>query len=277
MKPKDIMWKLLEYISNYTNCSFHILSSNDGDDYYDDCEFNTFIGPNKKWMLGMWINDNGDGKFKISLFAEHKWMIDKFRPSATAISHSFKISEDDINAGKWPIDVSMFCWYISTINDSPVGAFIKFYFSQCHSDGSLVKWLLSNWFFYTIKNPLVEWYRDYGMIVPLMFAKLLYKIRFGRCIDVKIESMRDFAMPKWNFKVIYKTDNDDDTFNTYCVINTKDTKPGDNKIIYRKLFLPNCIFDGYVDLVNVIDPDDNNGFYYDIKLEYENDEKTDSE
>jgi len=258
MTRKQIVDYVIKSVESISGCKCTLTYHNETDKYDKEYTYNSFevIG-RKRWKFGIWIITTDDKKsYKVYLFGEHMWYIDKFKPSATEISFEpFEVSKNkkslpvpciDKDGYSAPDSIWNFGWAIQDIKQSNILSRIKYYWHR----SPVFSFLVYDWFYYTIKSPLKEWYYDYGMIVPLTISKFLYKLRFGRKVGVHIYSTREFFSPKWDFQVVYK---DEPTIHDiYWKINKKG----------RKLFLPMWLYKGCVNLVNAEDESDKHrGFY----------------
>lgn len=99
MKECEVMSKVIEALGA---SGLEIKSCVYGDGYYifefgkDSVAHIVFRGL-RDWLWGVWVinKDGDDTEHRVSLFGEHRYYIDKFKPTAVAVSREFTVTDDE--------------------------------------------------------------------------------------------------------------------------------------------------------------------------------------
>lgn len=226
MTRKEIVEFIIRYLENEIDglrCNLEYYFEKD--EYSDSYEFNTFtLNKSKKWKFGIWVFNSEDNKnnFKVYLFAQHKWYIDKFKPSYSPIRYEFEISkrEKNLDTGlkkDYSFKLFDFKYDVKNIFVSDVASRIKYYWKGAY--GNAIKCLISEKWFYDVKIPIYNWYINHGMVANLYLVKTILKARFGKKIDVSITPMRELFSPKWSIQVDYNIKTKEETIKTCDEVN----------------------------------------------------------
>lgn len=253
-----------------------------------DMTYVTFnIKGRKRWMLAIWIYDEGE-KYKVHLFGQYKWFIDKFKPSCSPFAFEFEIEK---SAEEFPLPyvkghetecpdaVFEFGYAVRGIYNSSLGSLAKYYWNEFYGGGyyeGLLKWLAEVTWFYVVRQPLANLWANKLQFIPLTVVRGMYKIRYGKKISTSIHPTPEFFSPNGEFYVIYNIDDEesDEFFDIYCDINTGGIDENRN-VIYREKFIPKWLFKD-ISIENITrkdwDAGKRRGFYIPIKLNEDNEE-----
>ena len=224
----------------------------------------------RNWKFSIWIRGNREKGFDVYFFGQHRWFIDKFKPNMSP----FCIEIEGVKTDKQLNDLlynednaAKFKWLMYG-KEHPVKFLVGTYYDEyspvyySNIDGKKLKWLVETVWYYGIREPIKDWYIEYGQYVFLLGAKLIYKLRFGNKVRVKLKHRKEFFSPKWEFKIIYtpKAKDEDGTYcSTYEKINIRWNKYKE-KYEYNWWILDRGVFQR-VDLENIIEGE-TRGFYY---------------
>lgn len=162
----------------------------------------------KRWLWGIWITHD-ENKTNIDLFGEHKDYIDKFKPTQTAIAVETEIS-DDATEEQWEDKINNVVWDLCyeklfIVKASNVAGKIKFYY---YGSENVVRWLLSQWWFYRIKNPFQKWLKYKGNKYVCMFICFILNLFYRRRLNAEYKKT-DFFHPAYEIYIRYKKGVDD--------------------------------------------------------------------
>lgn len=210
--------------SEFENRGYTITDSKDVD-YDEDFRFVKFrIKGCKRWLWGIWIiRENNE--YDVQIFGEHEDYIDKFKPSATEIAEHALIHTDNYNK-----EVSDLVWstiynQIEIIKASNAAGKIKFYYG---GNGGIIHWLLSEWWFYRVANPIQKWLKYKGnKFVCMLYCLILNVVYSG--VVATYEKMVDCFYPTYEIYINYKEGTDDDYI--YKVYKRLNGSKGFNKSI----------------------------------------------
>lgn len=114
-------------------------------------------------------------------------------------------------AGTPPIQCVKFLEDLNTVVNSPIGAYIKFYYDFYQRPCNVVLWLLDKWYINVIKLPLRNFKKTTLLKLWLNMKKFLHTILFGKYIDgIYIEDMKEtlgnvtFVSPRYTYIVWFK-------------------------------------------------------------------------
>ena len=187
-----------------------------GDRSYDgdNCYATFSVNKLKRWKFGMFItfdydydtvigkDKNGYNIYKIknenvcevSIFGEHIDYIDKFKPTAVKISHTFELTNDILKSEKpFICELEFFIKNIKEIERQPWA--MKYYYYG-DLDNNKIFWLLREMWFYRIELPIRNWLKKRGNYFIAKCIKLYIKAFYKKAIvDIDIVKMYDFAFP----------------------------------------------------------------------------------
>lgn len=172
----------------------------------------------KRWLWGIWITHD-ENKTNIDLFGEHEDYIDKFKPTQTTIAVETKIP-DDATEEQWKDKIISVVWdlcyeKLSIVKASNILGKIKFYY--CGSE-NVIQWLLSQWWFYRIKNPFQKWLKYKCNKYVCIFICFILNLFYRNKLNAEYEKMDTFY-PAYMIYVRYKEDvNDNMIWNVYKYI-----------------------------------------------------------
>ena len=217
----------------------------------------------KRWKFGIWAfedenEETHEKTCKVSLFGEHDDYLNKFKPTQTNLSYTFEFNEpQDLYDA---VETSDFANDIRTLESHPA---LEKYFRYSSRTGSVVGFLLDDFWFYRIKNPICEWCKKHLIWWYLRFVACVYNLRFRRKgVNFKAEVTRrdEGWYPMYELRAIYGI-NDDGTVED---IYHKLQKEYRNKYGYRKwkYWLLSKHVSNQITFINAIDENDWRGFYY---------------
>lgn len=165
----------------------------------------------RRWRWGLWIlRDEEKQKINLHLFGEHEDHIDKFKPTQTAIAVESEIA-DDATEEQWKETIDDVVWdliykKLAIVHSSNAGGKIKFYYP---GGEGVLKWLLSEWWFYRIKCPRLKWLKYKGnRYVCIILCFLLWLI-YGKRLRADYKKTSYFH-PAFILSINYKEGVDDD-------------------------------------------------------------------
>lgn len=226
------------------------------DDFGKDtvCEFK--VKGVRRWMFGIWVYRNKEEKkYTISIFGEHEDYIDKFKPTATEISYrcdvpKLKDIHEDVMFFEFEMD-------LRRIKSHPM---LEMYFHYSNRIDSVLLFLLSQFWFYRVREPFVHFCKTYLIDIYLHIVAFFYKLRFkkkGVNFDISIKNYNKGSdlwhrYPIYDFQVVYGN-NDEEVVRD---IHHKLNKAWDRywlipRFIGRELFF-----------INAKNTKDTRGFYY---------------
>ena len=249
MGNKEIREKIFKRLEEY---DFEAMNVRVMNGYYlfdfgDESVVHFKIKGCKRWLFGLWISRTKDGNpNSIDLFGEHEDYIDKFKPSQTAISESVDIpkgcDEDDLEEKIVDLVWSLIYHHLDVIHSSNTVGKLKYHYNG--GEGNLVKWLLSQWWFYRVRYPLRMWLRTRGNLYLGKIVAFFLNLRYKRKLSAIAFDSGCFY-PSCTIKVNYKVGtNDDDVHSVWKnlhlpfgfakSINVQHIPFGENRPIYFK-------------------------------------------
>lgn len=160
----------------------------------------------KNWLFGIWAIPQEDDSINVYLFGEHKYYLNKFKPTQTKISQDCKIKNRGelknliYNLGDTISEISLICNY-------PIIGYIKTYWNTCSQNP--IKWYIKNWIFYEIKKPIIDWKRNQLNNMLAIVYKYYSKLRWRKYLNISIIDSRKNGFevwPRFEFKVEFKKD-----------------------------------------------------------------------
>lgn len=224
MGNKEIREKIFKRLEEY---DFEVMNVRVMNGYYlfdfgDESVVHFKIKGCKRWLFGLWIGRTKDGNpNSIDLFGEHEDYIDKFKPTRVEISEKAEIVKDsdesEINNVIDDLIWRFIDSHLDIIHSSNTVGKLKYYYGR--GDGNLIMWLLSEWWFYRVKNRFRLWLRNRGNFyiskVVVFFLNLWYKRKVSvKCYD------SECWYPRYVIKLNYKDGtNDDDIYSIWKHLN----------------------------------------------------------
>ena len=157
----------------------------------------------KDWLFGIWAIPQEDGSIKIDLFGEHEWYMDKFKPSATRISETRILRQNE--------SLSSLGWkFLDTVDDIalisnyPIFGYLKYYWKN--PQRSPISKYIDDWIFYRIENPIIEWKRNQINNFLAKIYKIYAKFRWSKYINIDIIDSKEEGFkvwPRFTFKVTF--------------------------------------------------------------------------
>lgn len=162
----------------------------------------------KRWLWGIWITHN-ENKTNINLFGEHKDYIDKFKPTQTAIAVETKIP-DNTTEEQWKDAINNVVWDLCyeklfIVKASNIAGKIKFYY---YGSENVIQWLLSQWWFYRIKNPFQKRLKYKGNKYVCIFICFILNLFYRKKLNAEYKKT-DFFHPAYEIYIRYKESIDD--------------------------------------------------------------------
>ena len=223
----------------------------------------------KRWLFGIWcIGDDETGTYRVSMFGEHSDYIDKFKPTATNISHEFMFDPTkDSDCQYPPSEVFRFADDLRHISAHP--SLMK-YTHYGHPDQSVLGFLLEEFWYYRIRKNLDGFFEKRMAYWCLKFAALAYRVRFARRGNgFKATVQReDYWYPKYTLKVVYGNMDDAEVDRAYAKIHGGTTEIG------KPWLIPERVSD-ISRVEDYLSEDDTRSFYY--KSEDEGKEDSDGD
>lgn len=163
----------------------------------------------KSWLFGIWAIPNDDGTIKVSLFGEHYWYLDKFKPTATKISQTYTLKTDAT------IDELEYNLYhtidsIAQIANYPIITYITNYWNTTENP---FKMYISDWVFYKIKLPVINFMKNEFNKFLINIYKIYCKLRWNKYIDIDIYDSHKNGFnryPRFDFNIRFKENVDED-------------------------------------------------------------------
>lgn len=248
LSKKEVIEKIFNYIEEESNYRLKIINKQFGDGYFifefgenSVCQFE--IKSLKRWQFGLWIRENEDNEsYNINLFGEHIDYIDKFKPTATAITHEFKYkNEDDLwQSFDFIKELLMIKCHPLIMKHCYYGIYQNYFM-----------FLLREFFYYRIESPLTK-FKGYSLTkFYLNIIKILYKLRF-RKLDVNVYVKEKGWYPPFDFQLYYDKYDEDEVEDIYFSIENEN----------RKVWLIPEWIRCNIDVEHFRDKDDTRGFYY---------------
>lgn len=212
---KEAIFKELQEVRG-----MEVVNSSVGDGYYlfdlgEESVVHFHIKGCKRWLWGMWITHNDkENKTHIDLFGEHEDYIDKFKPTRTPIAVEIDVP-DDATEEQWKEAIDNIVWdlcyqKVFIIKASNVAGKIKFYYNAASREPKgVIRWLLSQWWFYRVKNPFRKWLKYKGNRYVCMLICFILNLFYGRRLHADYKKV-DFFHPTYEVYVKYKEGVDDD-------------------------------------------------------------------
>lgn len=122
-----------------------------------------------------------------------------------------KYSDFPKYGGNPPMQCVKFLEDINTIVNSPIGAYIKFYYDFYQRPCNVAMWLLDKWYTNVIKFPIRNFKKNSLLKFWLSTKKFLHTVLFGKFIDgIYIEDMKEtlgnvtHISPRYTYTVWFK-------------------------------------------------------------------------
>jgi hypothetical protein len=211
LSNKEIREKVFKVFNDY---GYTVENTKVGNGYYlfdlgEESVVHFHIKGCKRWLFGLWIFDS-----TIYLFGEHEDHIDKFKPTQTVLSE--KIEGPELESKIEDLVWSIIYNKIQVIHSSNLAGKIKFYY---HGYEGLLKWLLSQWWFYRIEYPFKNWLKYYGNKYVCIIICFILNLVYHKRLSATYEKT-EFYYPTYELYLNYKENtNDDDIYKVYCYIN----------------------------------------------------------
>lgn len=210
MTNKEIKEAIFKELKEY---QMEVINPSVGNGYYlfnfgEESVVHFHIKGCKRWLWGMWITHN-ENKTNINLFGEHEDYIDKFKPTQTAIAVETEIP-DDATEEQWKDEITNVAYDLCyeklfIVKASNVAGKIKFYY---RGQENIIRWLLSQWWFYRIENPFQKWLKYKGNKYVCMFICFILNLFYRNRLNVKYEKT-GFFHPTYEIYIRYKKGVDD--------------------------------------------------------------------
>lgn len=163
----------------------------------------------KNWLFGIWTIPDDNGTIEVSLFGEHYWYIDKFKPTATKISQSYTLKQDDT------IDELEYNLYdtietIAQIANYPVITYITNYWDTTENP---FKMYITDWCFYKIKLPIINFMKNGFNKFLANIYKVYAELRWSKYINIDIHDSRKDGFNRWprfDFNIRFKENVDEE-------------------------------------------------------------------
>ena len=248
LSKKEVIEKIFNEIEEESNHRLKVIDKVFGNGYYifefgEDSVCNFKIKGLKRWTFGLWIRkDNDNETYVINLFGEHNDYIDKFKPTATRITHEFKyVDENDLwKCQEFVDELLMIKHHPSVMKHWHYGMYENY-----------LIFLLREFFYYQIESPLTK-FKEYSLTkFYLNIIKIFYKLRF-RKLDVNVYVKEKGWHPPFNFQLYYDKYNEDEVEDIYFSIEKEN----------RKVWLIPEWIRYNIDVEHFRDKDDTRGFYY---------------
>lgn len=169
---------------------------------------------NLNWQFGMWCIDNDDKGKDIYLFGEHIYMIDKFKPSQTAISFKFSLTKDQLDLISKENNITLnndiineFIQVISNIKSSPIKQYKLIY------DVNTKHWFLDMLYFH-IEKPIREFAKNNLNYIICKIIILFCNLIHGHSFVASLRDTSD-VLPRYEIIFRHYTDNDDLIYTRY--------------------------------------------------------------
>ena len=157
----------------------------------------------KDWLFGIWAIPQEDGSIQIDLFGEHEWCMDKFKPSATKISESYTLKQNE-NLNVISLEFYRTIEAMALISNYPIYGYLKYYWDD--SQESPIHMYICDWIFYRIEKPIIEWKRNQINNFLAKIYKIYAKFRWGKYINIDIIDSKEEGFevwPRFTFKVTF--------------------------------------------------------------------------
>lgn len=163
----------------------------------------------KDWLFGIWAIPEEDGTVNVSLFGEHYWCIDKFKPTATKISQSYTLKQDDtIDELEYKLNDTITT--IAQIANYPVITYITNYWDTTENP---FKMYITEWCFYKIKLPIISFMKNGFNKFLINIYKVYAELRWSKYINIDIYDSRKDGVNRWprfDFNIRFKENVDED-------------------------------------------------------------------
>lgn len=257
MDNKTIIGKIFKIIEDtYSYFKIHVTSKSYMDGYYifdmgkdSVCHFK--VNGIKKWLFAIWVQPIKDSdEYQFDLFGQHVDYIDKFKPSRSPISFSFKCKIDELEDN---LNIYSFCEDICELIHAPVARTFQYY----GSNETLLHFILERLWYYKIVKPFEKFVENHFVKWYLNFLKVLFTLFFKRRNNnyhIKIEERKGW-IPRYEFFMIY--DKCDSDF-IYDVYHWLEIEKNDKR---RFRFVPKWVYQN-CHLTHCNSDQDKRGFYY---------------
>lgn len=221
LNKKEIIEQIFNKIEEESNYCLKVINKIFGNGSYifefgEDSVCHFKIKGLKRWQFGLWIREDNDGEnYVVDIFGEHEDYIDKFKPTATRITHKFKyVDEYDLwKCEEFINELMMIKQHPYTMKHCYYGMYENY-----------LIFLLSEFFYYRIKNSLTE-FKKYSLIkLSLNCIKIIYKLRF-RKLDINVYDKRESGWkiyPPFDFNIYYDKCIEDELYKIYSSIENKE-------------------------------------------------------
>ena len=248
LSKKEVIEKIFNEIEEESNHRLKVIDKVFGNGYYifefgEDSVCNFKIKGLKRWTFGLWIRkDNDNESYVINLFGEHNDYIDKFKPTATRITHEIKyVDENDLWKCQEFVDELLMIKHHPSV--------MKHWYYGMYENYLI--FLLREFFYYRIESPLTK-FKEYSLTkIYLNIIKIFYKLRF-RKLDVNVYVKEKGWYPPFNFQLYYDKYDEDEVEDIYFSIENEN----------RKVWLIPEWIRNNIDVEHFRDKDDTRGFYY---------------
>ena len=221
---KDMSWLMDKVVYELYNNGVEFKTKEFGNGYFifdfgenSVCSFT--VKGLRKWRWGIWCTEYDDGEYKVSLFGEHEYFVDKFKPTQTAIAYTASYTGDE-SVSKLAKD---FARRLRRIARHPLREEYSIYgedrYARKHECFGFLKYHLSNFWFYGVREPVSE-------LIGVKFTRLwlkavgaAYRLRWsrkGNKFHVNTHDRGGGWYPRFEFQVVYDGMSDDEVFDTYC-------------------------------------------------------------
>lgn len=205
-------YKILEYIISKIKNKFNVIDKRYSDGYFlfafGEDSVVRFKISNLNWQFGMWCIDNDNEGKDVYLFGEHIYMIDKFKPSQTAISFKFSLTKSQLDSiskeNNNSLDnnvVNEFIQVIGNIKSSPIKQYKLIY------NVNTKYWFLDMWYFH-IEAPIKKFAENSLNYIICKIIILFCNFIHGHSLIASLRDLNDF-LPRYEIIFRHYTDNDD--------------------------------------------------------------------
>jgi hypothetical protein len=225
--PKEHSDYLLNAIQKMGNLK--IINRGSGDGYFifekgDNTVHRFKIKGCKRWRFGIWFEkvyiddkETDDTKYKVSIFGEHEWKVNKFKPSAVTLCKTGEIPKSDLSVEmgegiKYPdweelwVLLYDFCMEVNKIKSSNIFAFFWLYNADFYRSESIYLSYLKEWFYYEIREKLIEFRRNQLTFLSIWLIKIWFRIRHSGNFTPVIEDNKLGGWNVWPRYILYIID-----------------------------------------------------------------------
>ena len=265
-ESKDMSWLMDKVVYELYNNGLEIKTIDYGNGYFifdfgenSVCHFT--VKKLKKWKFGVWCTESDDNKYKVSLFGEHEYYIDKFKPTQTEISYMFDYDGDKSLKTK----VRRFADKIKKIAKHPLREQYKMYMvdSPLNMRYGFLRYHLSNFWFYQVRKPLSRFFDEKCTRVILKAVGWSYERRWrrkGNDFHVNVTTRERGWYPRHEFQVVYGNMSDEDIYKVYHRMKHNVRNKYGNMIERPWLFSERVYSN--TRFIDTMTDDDMRGFYY---------------